>query len=104
MLDADLRELPLPSPLGFFKPQYFARIVEPNGPGRRRKPGRNSLRDEGCEFGPQSEDIAFAIDEPVDLLLAPRPHTLDENIVVVKDRGNDLVLRPGPESETNFHF
>src|SRR5262245_13664183 len=102
MFNSHLSEFTLASALRFLEPQHLAGVKEPDWLRRGCQACRDGFCDERREFRAKREDIAFTIDEPIDLLFVPP--AFREDIVVVKDRRNDLLVRPALEDRTDRSF
>ena len=76
VFDSDLRKFPLPSAFRFLEPQHLAGVEQPDRFRRRREPRGDGLRNQRGEFRPKREDVAFAIDESIDLFFVAVPMPL----------------------------
>src|SRR5689334_9236729 len=104
MLDADLGEFPLPSTLGFFESQDLARVEQADWLRRRRQTCGYCFCQQGSEFRSKSQNISFAIDEPVNVFFLACAHTLRKHVVIIENRRDDFLIRPAFEDRTDCPF
>ena len=94
ILQPDLKEFSLPATAWSFIAQDLSAVAKAQGFRVIGKPRGYGLGNERSELRAQRQNVAFAINEAVKRIFQFRPHAFRKNVVVVKNRWNDLFVRP----------